>query len=816
MSEFADDPRQRRAPSLLTLARHPDQYDDGAVARHSAARAMRESHANAMTPDPAEELTAAEQPAPVMPPEVADRDETVRGIFARWRARRDEEAALDEPQPLVSETPDLPSQSDPVTVAHTTAMANEAPQDGRPVSTGTRRTILATTLAGAAMGTALAFAWPSAYVATSEILIDSRTAQGSGSPFVSDPTAAFVDNQLRVLRSSTVLGAVAERLDLSADAEFNGAASGPFGIGALVSNVGNLVSGDGASAVDDQRRRVIDNLARAVEAERLGGSTAIAVSVGTSDAAKSALIANTISEVFVGRSAGAGTVSTSLEEARAAVEQAERAVETYKREHGLVDAQGRLITDDEILRVGEQLSTARGRTVELNARAASTRDADVDSIVTGSLPEQYASPTLADMRSRHAELKQQLERTSVKLGPRHPERLAVEAELEGARQDIASELRRVAASLQTELRRAVQQEQDLAAQLAQMKVRQSEIGGELVRLRELEREAEAHRAAFEQVRAAQAGGSTLGAGGATILSRAEPPLEAAGSSLPVFSLVGALAGLLGGFAITGSRWRRTEDADADETGREDLSHDFHATRMVRDTDIDTETGSADAMTHDAIQAEEADPMSAYPHNGQPDISDLLQPQPALAAHYPQQPAHVGYGQQAASPVYAQPFHPSQQPVAPQPQQAYGWPMQQPATPHHAAHYGGYPQAPQPVWPAMPQHMMPQFMAQPMAHDPWAHLRGYAPHFAAPAYAAPHYPSGPMPQQPYQAAPLHAPEPQHHAPLAPQARDETYDQDAFVDDRTNAAIEEIRQSLREFREAIEDFAESRDPQRRFGT
>ena len=810
MSQFADDPRQRRAPSLLTLARHADHYDDDAVARHSAARAMRERHAHVMTPEPAEDLTTVEQPAPDMSSGSTDRDETVRGIFARWRARRDEEAALNEPQPLGSEAADLLPQSDT-----DEAMFDEASQDRQPVSTGTRRRILATTLTGAAMGAALAFAWPSSYVATSEILIDSRTAQGSGSPFVSDPTAAFVDNQLRVLRSSTVLGAVAERLNLSADAEFNGAASGPFGIGALFSNVGNLVSGTNPSAADDQRRRVIDKLARAVEAERLGGSTAIAISVGTSDGAKSALIANTISEVFVGRSAGAGTISVSLDEARTGVEQAERAVEAYKRENGLVDAQGRLITDDEILRVGEQLSAARGRTVELNARAASTRDADVDSIVTGSLPEQYASPTLADMRSRHAELKQQLERTSVKLGPRHPERLAVEAELEGARQDIAGELRRIAASLQTELRRAVQQEQDLAAQLAQMKVRQGEIGGELVRLRELERDAEAQRAAFEQIRVAQAGGSVL-SGDATILSRAEPPLDAAGSSLPVFSLVGALAGLLGGFTLTGSRWRRTDDARGDELGDEDLLHDFHATRMARDTDTDTEAGSADAMAHDASQAEEADDMSAYPYTGQPHLLPHQQPRQALSMDYPQQQVHTAeHAQHAAAhaPVYPQP-HPFHQPMSAQ--QAYGWPMQQPAAPHHAGYYGGYPQAPLPTWPAAPQHMMPQFMAQPMAHDPWAHLRGYAPHFAAPADAALHHPAASMPPQPYQPAPLHASAQQHHAPVAVQASDESYDQDAFVDDRTNAAIEEIRQSLREFREAIEDFAESRDPQRRFGT
>src|SRR5690606_7740567 len=100
-------------------------------------------------------------------------------------------------------------------------------------------------------------------------------------------------------------------------------------------------------------------------------------------------------------------------------------------------------------------------------------------------------------RDRYAGLKQQLDRVSTRLGPRHPERLAAEAELDGTRQELGSELRRVAGAVQTELKRAVQQEQELAAELARMKVRQGQIGEELIRLRELERDAEAKRAAYE-------------------------------------------------------------------------------------------------------------------------------------------------------------------------------------------------------------------------------------------------------------------------------------------------------------------------------
>lgn len=94
------------------------------------------------------------------------------------------------------------------------------------------------------------------------------------------------------------------------------------------------------------------------------------------------------------------------------------------------------------------------------------------------------------------------------------------------------------------------------------------------------------------------------------------------------------------------------------------------------------------------------------------------------------------------------------------------------------------------------------------HDPWA--QGYAP--PAPVYAQPGYP------QPYPYAPqpvphgpvMYVPVPMHTAMPAPQPpfRPGSYDRDAYIDRRTDAALEEIRQSLRALREAIEDFADDR--------
>ncbi|MGO4842992.1 succinoglycan biosynthesis protein exop, partial [Rhizobiaceae sp. 2RAB30] len=93
-----------------------------------------------------------------------------------------------------------------------------------------------------------------------------------------------------------------------------------------------------------------------------------------------ALIANTVTDVFLQTSGElqAGTagraadeLNARLDELRKGVEQAERKVEAYRAENDLVDAQGRLISDDEIIRLNDQLGIARARTLELNARAAS-------------------------------------------------------------------------------------------------------------------------------------------------------------------------------------------------------------------------------------------------------------------------------------------------------------------------------------------------------------------------------------------------------------------------------------------------------------
>lgn len=426
--------------------------------------------------------------------------------------------------------------------------------------------IVATTLLGALIGVAIALSTPKKYEAATELLIDPRDLKIverdlTQAGFSNEATLAIVENQVRVITSGTVLNKVVEELKLDEDPEFNGT-----GGGGLLPDIRSLLSRS-ADGDDPGRRRAIaiTNLAENLNVARGGKTFVVVIAVTTQDGEKSALIANTMADVFLrtygelqSDTAGRATqeLNARLDELRSSLEAAERKVENFKAENDIIDAQGRLITDDQILKLNEQLSVARAHTLELNAKAASAREINVDSVLGGALPEEVSSSTMTELRTQYATLKSEADRLAVRLGPRHPQLQAVEAQLAGARSQISNELRRIIASAQTELKRAVQLEQELSSRLAQLKVRQGDVSNELVTLRELERDAASQRSVYEAflLRARETGQQKdLNTANMSVISVAHPPLLPTGPSRSTMVLAGLLLGFLAGVGIGGLR-----------------------------------------------------------------------------------------------------------------------------------------------------------------------------------------------------------------------------------------------------------------------
>lgn len=565
--------------------------------------------------------------------------------------------------------------------------------------------IASTTLAGALLGVALALSTPKKYQAWTEMIVDPRNLRLSDKELTvgdlpSDATLAVVETQVRRLTSGSVLVKVVDKLNLAEDPEFNGKAGGGFSIRGFVSS---LISSNQQTGDDPGRRHALaaEHLYEALSIQRDTNTFVISVGAKTQDPEKSALIANTMTDVFIqtfgelqAGTAGRATdeLTRRLDDLRKSVETAERKVEAFKAENELINPQGRLITDDEIQRVNDQLTAARARTLELNARASSTRDLGVDSVLAGALPEAIGSPAITELRAQYAALTQEADRAAVRLGPRHPERLAVDAQLSGARERIANELRRVAGSIQVDLKRAVQTEQELAARLAQLKVRQSDVGGEMVTLRELDRDVAAKRAVYEAtlLRARETGEQRdINSGNVTIISPASPPLQSTGPSRAMISLGGMLLGFASGVGFGAMRGalqslrntaRRRSRAKPEMRGEPAAANNqpdnrVEATAARVDTTPVMPAATGPVAAADPIvnnrqppQSWQAQPMQQQPGyqapQGDLDPSYVPQPRPGYYEQPQQQPDYAAARQYRPSYRQRPPEHYSTPPAAP--------------------------------------------------------------------------------------------------------------------------------------------------------
>lgn len=420
-----------------------------------------------------------------------------------------------------------------------------------------KRLIAVTTVLGLLAAGVVAMVTPKVYVATTQVLVDPRDIkvvanEVTPNALPSEATLALIESQTSVIMSSNILSRVIADAGLDQDPEFNGERR--TGLATLLPpSVAALL----AEPSDDSRKReyfVQARLRHALTVARETKSFVINLSVASQEAEKSARLANLTASIFIddqGRvqsdTARRATtaLSSRLSELRQSVVEAEGAVEDYKSRNALIGVGGRLVDDQYITRINDELARIRGNIPSLRVKADSMRSASVEDVVRGTLPEELSSTALVRLRQSYSDLEQQAAVLAARLGPRHPQRIASEGALSAARQAIESELARIVSSAQTELARAEGTERDLSLQIDDLKGKQIETSGAFVKLRELEREVDASRAVYEAflLRAREIGEQeSLNTANIRIISEATPPLQPAGLSRKVVVLVGGIVG----------------------------------------------------------------------------------------------------------------------------------------------------------------------------------------------------------------------------------------------------------------------------------
>jgi len=551
-----------------------------------------------------------------------------------------------------------------------------------------KRLIAACGLLGAMAGGLTALSLPARYEATAEL----RLATG-----IDAPTFAGLEDQRHVVTSGIVLNKVVDKLGLADDPAFNGTET-DSGFVSLVRSL--LLRSDGAAASDAGHRHAMaaSRLADSLSVGQGRGASTIAVTATTGNGETSALIANTVAEAFLDTAA---TMHSGPQASGAAgmTDEAAKKLEVFLAQHGLGSGDANAAADA-LLKLDDQLSAARARTTMLNDKIAAMKTVGVDAAVGGGLPQEFESSAMAVLRSQYLAIKRESDRAEAQLGPRNPERIALDTQLAGARDRIATELRRITASLQGTLKEAVQAEQGLAARRAQSGLDANGIAT-LRTLRDAARQAaaEAKPDRGDDLRDATSD--------ASVVTKAYAPLEPSGPSRLPVTLAGLLAGLAAGAGIGAVRGRRgtRPDGNDENTGSmtqaasgEDLTTPAPAVESMMSAvrralpaqepidaggaePVPTETAETPYPLEDTMYPVYADQMHAFAPRQPGDAPQLPFQPPVYAAPHP-------YGtppampQPMAQPYVYTPYAPAYlwQPQPPMPIQAGFYPYPQPAQP----------------------------------------------------------------------------------------------------------------------------------------
>jgi Mrp family chromosome partitioning ATPase/LPS O-antigen subunit length determinant protein (WzzB/FepE family) len=283
----------------------------------------------------------------------------------------------------------------------------------------------------------------------------------------------------------------------------------------------------------------------------------IEISFATTRPGASAAIVNAIAEQYIVDQLEARTetmrsaiqwLTGRVAEARQQVRDAEDTVEALRAELAGAAGQGLDITEQQLAALNTALSAARSRTAEVAARYQRLRAGLEDGADLAAISELRESALVTAYRAESAELAERLGTVS----PNHPSAPRMRAALADLRAKVRAEAESIVAAVGTELGAARAQEASLTASVHALETKALGQSREEIRLRQLERDADASRLLYETMlkRLKETSEQVeLQESNARILSPADPPLEPESARKHLIVAMAAAFGMLAGIGL---------------------------------------------------------------------------------------------------------------------------------------------------------------------------------------------------------------------------------------------------------------------------
>lgn len=380
---------------------------------------------------------------------------------------------------------------------------NVAESDLRDVLETLRRNaqkITLTTLAALMLGVAyLSMATP-LYTSSASLFVDPRPRKiDEAVPGGLGSDTTLLESQVEIITSDGVLRKVVEKLNLQRNAEFNNEGR------SLFRRVAGLFLPGRTPALADEL--ALDSLRKVLKVARAQKTYVLDIAA----TASSPKLANDISQAVIdayfsdqmdAKSAEAKRANELLDARlgvlREQVRQAETRADQYKRDNKILTSEGGVVNEQQLTKMSAELVAARAVAAESKAR----RDQIQAAIKLGAEPDVLAdaarSGLLAKLREQYAQVARREASLSTQLQPSHPLMMDVRSQLTAVKGQINAELKRVAATAESEYQVASNREKELAELIEKAKQEVTNLNTAQIRARELDQDASASRELLKQ------------------------------------------------------------------------------------------------------------------------------------------------------------------------------------------------------------------------------------------------------------------------------------------------------------------------------
>src|SRR3979409_2691373 len=347
------------------------------------------------------------------------------------------------------------------------------------------------------------------YTATSTVLVDPRRttaiesnqAAMSMSNFGTDD--ATIESETLLIQSIAILQRVVEKLKLAEDPEF---VPKPGLLDPIKRLFSSRAPTAGASPDDAAKAGSVDILQKRMKVTRQGTTFLVDINVNSESPRKAAVIANAVAESYFEEQVRAKNEATriastwlngQIDALKSRVGAAEKAVEDFRSANNLTVSQGVTVNDQQITDLNNQLIAARVQTAEARAKFDQAQQLSKSGGDQGGFNAAISSDIVSKLRAQYADIAKNEADLSSKYGPRHPLVANIRAQLKDTQRLIKEEIRRTWQSTRHDYDVARSREASLQDSFDKLQGVSSSSGQAMVRLRELQREAEANRTLYE-------------------------------------------------------------------------------------------------------------------------------------------------------------------------------------------------------------------------------------------------------------------------------------------------------------------------------